>query len=801
MKIQFTFKHLTLLITLAASEGLAESITIFDKDILEARGIPSSVSNYFQGTSRFLPGINHPDLVVNGNHRGTVSVRFSEEGYLCADAFFMKAAGLIMPKSSETINETMNDKNRACPLLPIDITAKLQPGRNRVELLAPTQLINNDAPKIEYFNGGSAAMLNYNIQLTGNHGQGDRSHSFYASTESGFNINNWIVRSIDSYYNHSGYNTKFHHKSAWMQHTFQYLKSTVQAGQLMLNSPLFSAPVFYGIQVMPESSLLKRTDGVHVSGIAISTSRVEVRQGGSLIYSILVPGGEFVLSNLPVNNFSQDLEVTVIENSGERQSFIVPSSTFSSNFVPIQQDWTFSAGRYKVNKGSKNRPIFNKRSFVSATATFPIKTLHTNITTGLMASQQYTSAGINAKTSIWKGTLSYVQFLGARDKHTGKKGSITQIGHSMEFGDSLTATLSTAFHTVGFSYLTDVIQPNISLNNLQHRLYSASLGWRNDMLGCFFLGLSRIKRFDNTIENYPTLSWSNNIGPAMVSLNISYRNKKSEDNMHYLYISLPIGKTHTSFSTIKEGSLSRTSTNISRQLSDTIAYSIGTSAANNQQYSFNGSLNLQPYYTRLYSNYSYNGRGSHSWSASISGSVMHDGIGILFSPYTLRDTFGVVNVSGLKDAKIQTPAGTVWTNRSGRATVPFVTPYSSSRVELITQGLPHNVEINNLTSTTKSGRGSVSQFDLKVKRYKKILLRVNDINGEPFPQGMTVLDKDGRYLTITGADSYIYLDATDSKNNLSIEYNNGHRCTLNFTVNFKLPKNNDTIETIPVICE
>lgn len=797
MKKHLILARFILLLSTSVTDGIAQSITMFDTDILRARGISDSVAIYLQGSSRFYPGINHPTLVVNGNKRGTIPVTFNNKGDLCVNDMFLKAAGIFIPKS----NESLTLQDHICKSLPIGINVKLQPGLNRVEILVPPQWIDdNNATKKTYVNGGSAALLNYNFYITnGNNGLHQRSNKFYAYTESGFNFDNWIVRSYDSYSSQCD-STKFQHQAAWIQRTFNSLKSTLQAGQLTLNNPLFSAPSFNGIQVMQENALIKTNNNVQVIGISYSNSMVKVHQGGVLIYSTLVPSGKFILNNLPLNNFSQDLEVTIIENNGWKRRFIVSASSFISNFTPIQESWTFAIGQPRNTRNGLN----NLKSYGFITASFPIKTSHSsNITTGIMLAQHYTSAGLNAKIRLWKGTSTYLRFLAAKDRRTGTKGIITQAGHSMALGDTLLATLSTSFYTLGFRYLTDIPQSNVSRYNQQQRFYSANLGWNNKILGYFSIGLVRTKRFDNTIENYPTLNWSRNIGSAHVSINISSHNNEHVDNMYYLNVNLPLGKIYTNFSANKEGNNTNISTNINHKISDTISYSIGTSVTNNNKYhDFNSSIYLQSRYGRIYGNYNYNGHENHSWSISMNGSMIHDGYGMLFSPYSVRDTFGVISVIGLDNAQIATSAGTVWTNKNGRAVVPSVTPYNQSYVELINQGLPRNVEVNNLRSVTKASRGSVSNFSLKVKRNRKILLQVTDQYGNLFQQGMAVLDKHGRYLSITGADSYIYLDRIHIRNGLLIEDDNGNRCALSLRVNTKQLKEDEPYEivSVPAVC-
>lgn len=773
----------------------AQSLTNFNTDIIRARGIPASVATYFQTSARFLPGVNHPTLVVNGNSRGTLSVNFSDQGTLCADERFLKAAGILTQQPDSRVS----DQNNLCPSLPASIEAKLQPGRNRIELLVPPQLLDNRESEPLYVSGGRASLLNYSLFAVSNHTPRYTSQTFYGSTESGFNFDNWVIRSHDLY-SGQGNQAQFKHQSAWIKRTFPDIKSTLQAGQLYLNSPLFSAPSFNGFQLMPETALIKTDNGIRVSGIAPSAARVEVRQGGTLIYSTLVPPGHFVLENLPLISLSQDLEVSVIENTGEQRRFIVPATSFATNFMPVQRRWTFAAGKHRdTGYGTTD---LNSNGFITATATLPVRALQSNMTAGILAAQHYTSAGLNASTQLWKHSSSYLRLLVARDARTGTQGTVTQAGHNMLLSENLSGDVSAAFYSAGFRHLTDRPRSDASRRSLQKRLYSTKLEWNNEVLGAFSFGLTRTERFDGSAENYPVINWSRSFGNANVSLTMEPHSGQRDENRYYLNISLPLGRAYASFSATQEGRYTRASLNASQQVNEYVSYSLGTSTLDNRfrRYGFNGSLNLRPLYTSLYAGYSYNGHNSHSWSGSMNGGVVYDGQGLLFSPQSVSDTFGIVSLPELPGAKIQTPAGTVWINGSGRAAVPSITPYQRSHVELVTHGLPRNVEVRNALSVTEAGRGSVSRVSLKAERHRKILLQVTRPDGKIFPQGMAVLDARGNYLSITGSDSDIYLAAEHTGNGVVIEDDNGQRCTLDFILNSLPPKDDAPYETIPAIC-
>src|SRR5690606_2602826 len=76
----------------------------------------------------------------------------------------------------------------------------LRPGNEEVALLVPTDaLLDVRRDSGSYARGGTAALLNYDIQAINSHSRADTSRYMSASTEVGFNLGDWIVRSRQLY--------------------------------------------------------------------------------------------------------------------------------------------------------------------------------------------------------------------------------------------------------------------------------------------------------------------------------------------------------------------------------------------------------------------------------------------------------------------------------------------------------------------------------------------------------------------------------------------------------------------------
>ncbi|MCV5752798.1 fimbria/pilus outer membrane usher protein, partial [Escherichia coli] len=99
------------------------------------------------------------------------------------------------------------------------------------------------------------------------------------------------------------------------------------------------------IEIAPDNALQTSGSGVQVTGIAnTSQARVEIRQQGVLIHSILVPAGAFTIPDVPVRNGNSDLNVTVVETDGSSHNYIVPSTLFNQH-VESFQGYRFAIGR------------------------------------------------------------------------------------------------------------------------------------------------------------------------------------------------------------------------------------------------------------------------------------------------------------------------------------------------------------------------------------------------------------------------------------------------------------------------
>lgn len=309
---------------LLALPAQAREVT-FDTDILASRGISKNLADYFSDAPRFLPGSHTVAIKINGMEKGSLAVRFNEEGQLCVDEDFLSATGL-MPISIGK-NEACHDLRATYP----SAVVNPMPNSESLELYVPAQALDNGflSPQ-NFIKGGTAGLFNYNLFSSRNDVSGGDSSTYsQASLEAGLNIAEWTLRSR---YMLTDDNGEYQSDSlyTYAEHVFQQQKVRVQVGQINVSSSLFSGASIDGVQFLPEQNLQQDIPGVTINGIARThQARVEVRQSGQLIYTAPVNAGPFTLDNVPVVRSNADLNVSVVETDGSTTRFIVPASSFN----------------------------------------------------------------------------------------------------------------------------------------------------------------------------------------------------------------------------------------------------------------------------------------------------------------------------------------------------------------------------------------------------------------------------------------------------------------------------------------
>lgn len=765
------------------SAAAAAPLAGFDAETLRLRGIDPQLALYLAETARFTEGRHPVRLTVNGQPRGRIDARFDDSGALCFDPALAADAGLV---------EGSDDCSAFIARFP-DTQVELRPASGEVELwVPPAAVVEAPVALGDFTTGGVAGLLNYDIQGLFNQFDSQRSQFWSASTEAGFNAGDWIVRSRQLYANSSG-QSRSQHLEAYAQRTFAAQQAVLQLGQINLFNPVLAGARIDGVQWASEPALRGQQGNVRLSGIAATRARVEVHQGGALIYSTVVPPGPFELTAITQLDSRRDAQLTVIEADGERRTVTVLSSSLGAS-LPAS-GFSFGAGQVRDFGATTQSPWV-----LSGGWSQPI-TPTASLSNGLMLAADYQSLGTGLSATPWPGAQWQGVLQGSRADTSGLQGSWSL---SQALGSDWNTQFAYAQQTAGHRELSDAFLIDRSLLASRYRTqYTFGLGWSHEWLGSLNAGYSQSTLFDNQRSGRAFAAWGQQWGAASLSLNAEWQLQGDGGlgNALYLSASLPIGeRRRLRASASSSGGRERFGLALQEQVNERVAYRVGGERTSHDgALDFNGGLSLLPGATQLDLGYASYGQGNESYNFGARGGLLAHADGITLSAYPLRDTFALLGVGEVPDVRIETPGGSVWTDRNGRAVIAQLAPYGRSTVEVVTSSLPRNVDLRQGAAQIQAGRGAVPmlQFDTLVTR--RALLTAVDETQQPLPLGALVLGKDGALVTLVQDDGLIFVPDVLGHPSLKVQREGLPPCELHF----ELPPEADTgayFETAAATC-
>lgn len=731
------------------------------------------MAEYFRDSARFSPGQHWVNLLVNGRLQGRALADFDAQGQLCFTRSLLEVAMVTLPRNRP-------DTPRCIDVLAIhpQTHVTLAPDRAQVELLMPGSALRAQVSTLDYQEGGTAGLFNYDLLGLQNESAGQRSGYLSATTEWGINLDGTLLRSRQSFSRSDG-GQNFQQQQVYAQRTLAGRAATVQAGQINLLGSAFSAAALTGIQWFPELALRPSGQGAApIEGIANSPARVEVRQGGALIHDTLVPAGPFSLTGVTRFNGRGDLEVTVIEEDRTRRSFSVPLAALSV--------WQPDAPGLSVGLG-------RVRTFAAAEQQTPLLATASQawnigprslLSGGLMLTDGgYQASAWTFNTRLGPETSLNLSGVASRVAQEGLLGSRVTLGLTTRPLPKLALSANWQEQSRDYREVSDSFRTT-STDELgrPRQQIGLSLGWADEHWGSFTLGHSQSELHRGARSHYLTAGWGRKWAALSLDLNgqrsVGGRSTDrmgeamtfSDDTTVVFTASLALGRqrsVRTSLS--QQGDRTRLDTTYSDRHGPSLDYRIGASRSlDTHQQSFTANLGWHGSASRNRLGYSRSDHGL-SYNGQISGGVAVHGGGVTFSPYQLGDTFGVAKVGDLAGVRLLTPDGLVRTDRSGQAVIARMNAYQPTQVSLQTASLPRTVDIDNGHRAVIAGRGSVQRLDFGVSAARRVMLRITDSQGQPIAKGLTLLDEAGRYVTLVVNDGKVFVNDYQPERKLRVQ--------------------------------
>lgn len=747
----------------------------FDTQALKSNGLDPALAEYFANTPLFTPGSHNISLTINGAKSGNVLTFFNASGQLCVDKDFLKNAGL----------KQMLRKG-GCPQLQQywrTATVTLKPETDEIEIVVPPEALDEESHR-QYadISGGTAGLLNYSAFGSHSHYDTFNRDNFQGRMEIGFNAGDWIVRSTQILTD--GSDEKFNSESlyTYAQRTFSDYGVMFQGGEINIANSRFSAPTLYGIQFIPDNTLQPREkSGIDVTGIArTAQARVEIRQGGQLIYSTLVPAGFFTLKDVPIINGNTDLKVKVAENDGSESSFTVAAASFRGNSVGRPTGFSFSAGRVKELDTRFTQP------WVIAVSNGWSVHKRVNLYTGMiMADNHYYGFSANMDAMPMQHLRTSLGLLGSIDNRSQTDGDKATLDISYSLPYNLGLTLGGSYGTPDYREMNELYDDDTDFSATKYDT-NVGISWSHDVLGYFSISYYRSEAWKQDFDSrHITTSWSKTF--KYFTVNVNWQSDVSHDtssdgDMVYASISIPLGRgnTNNTWYREREGKASYGS-RISGSINDNNSYTVGASRDHdNETTSWDTSLSSNLRYTSLGLSASGDNGNSSSYSATLNGGVVAHRDGVTFSPYAVNDTFAIIAMDKpVAGVEIGTPTGPVWTDKWGHAVAPSLSPYQVTSLNLNTQSLPGNIDVNNGRATLRASHGAVAKWQFTTLSQRRILLTIVNSEGKPLPKGTTIVSQTGEYVTTVPEDGMIFLNDISADQTLYAKLNQS-RCQLDF---------------------
>ncbi|WP_213878664.1 fimbria/pilus outer membrane usher protein [Pseudomonas sp. dw_358] len=791
---------LLLALSLGAGEALAvQERAEFDAELLRQRGIDPRLADYFSAAPRFSPGVHQVKLVVNGRGRGSVNARFDDNGELCIDAALLQAGGLKSPESDGALACASFTRRFALTQV------HLRPEVGEVELVVPDEALREAPRDLSGFSsGGVAGVFNYELLGISSQSAHGSNRSTSARLEAGFNAGDWIVRSNQLYTDSNGV-AQMQHIDAYAQRTFAGLGAVVQVGEIQLRNPVLSGAQITGVQVMDEQGLRTPGELAQVQGIAQGPARVEVRQGNNLIYTTVVPGGPFLLRDVPRVSQRSALDVTVIEADGNTHGF-----TVSAAEAGIE---TPSSG-YVVGVGQlRNLADAPQDTVVSAGWTGSLGR-QSSLSTGAMLSNNYTSSGASLGHQPWVGAQVRADLVATRSAAERVSGVQTRLSASQDLGQGWSINGALTEQSQGYRELLDsAYRTGDERANLRpQRQWNGGLSWSDTGLGSFSAAYSQSSQFDGSSSSRLSAAWSKAFKHASVTLtaerDLTPRTSWEDERRVggggtalYASVSVPLGgrkRLRTSYSDSNERQ--RISTSFSDAPSDALSYRVSADRnLTTGRDGFSTGVSMVPRYAQLDLGYSGDGEDLHSVNGGLRGGLVVQGDGVTPSAYPVGDTFAVVKVGEAAGVRVQTPSGPVWTDGQGRAVVPRLSAYRRDVIEVLPSSLPRNMDLDEGVQQVRAGRGAVERLDFGVTVTRRVLLQATGASGEPLPAGASVVNEQDEVLGLVGDDATVFIANAVDIGRLYVSSPLLPRCQLQFDLPAKVTTDG-LYETVPAIC-
>ncbi|NUU38979.1 fimbria/pilus outer membrane usher protein [Pseudomonas sp. C2B4] len=807
-------------IAFAAEEEEAAPVT-FNTSFIQGRGQPVDLKQFIEGNS-VLPGTYRVDIYVNRNLSGRQDITFQQQDNgdvtPCLTLSMLRQYGVDLDKLVAEGTLSADADTGSCvdvkALIP-EFSSEYEPNVLRLHLGVPqammSRLSRGYVDPALWDEGVTAAFTDYSLNASRRKNDYATTDSLAANFRTGLNIGPWRLRNESSYSKGSDTPGVFNSNRNYAQRDITSLRSQLTLGQTYSDSEIFDSVRYKGAQLSSDLGMLPDSERGYapvIRGVANSNATVEVKQNGFNLYTTTVSSGPFELTDIYPSGSNGDLEIVITEADGEVRTF---TQAFASLPILVRRgSWRYSldVGQYDSLNDEGNSPFFSAGNLVYG--------LTDNTTTfgGLMFSDGFSAANLGVGFNTPAGAISVD---GTQSNSTSQLGRNT--GQSLRFLYSKTLNLTgTTFTLAGYRYSTEGyrtfsehVDDNTRELNEQPkgRAKSRFNLSANQVLGDGY-GSLYVSASDQTYWNLPgqtrtfQAGYSNYWKRANYSFDITHTkfadnqsafsgqgSSRSSDTQATFSISFPLGDDgrapRANFSAANDSSGTSSRANVSGYVAgrDDLNFSVGASRGVTGTYSGDAQVSAKTPYANLGAGYS-QGDSYKSGNLSARGSVVAHAGGINFGQ-SVGETFVLAEVENTPGVQVGRYAG-VKTGSNGYAVIPNAQPYRGNFVNLNTQDLGAEIELESTSQQVIPRRGSITRATFKAKSGMRLEATFNYLNGK-VPFGAVVEDESGLQLAVVDPRQTALLLVEKTEGTLRVKWAD-QSCTAQYVMSEKVAGEN-----------
>jgi len=661
--------------------------------------------------------------------------------------------------------------------------------------------------------GVTAFFTNYQANFNRNRRDGSDSDYGYLSLRSGLNVRGWRLRNDSVLSRASGQSNSFRSQRTWLEHDIRRWNAKLSLGDLYTSGEILDSVRFRGVQVATDLGMWpteRQGYAPVVRGIAETNATVEIRQNGSLIYSIPVPAGAFEINDLPSSGSNGDLHVRILEADGRVREFTQSFATLPVMARPGSLRYSLSAGEYRGTSTDEVSPTLVQGSLVYG--------IRNNLTAfgGALAAEDYQAINLGVGTNSRIGGIS-LDVTQSRSKsatgptHQGQNVRLLYAKTLTDTGTTLTMA-GYRYSTEGyrsFSEHLDDQRRNDDAIARRHQKSRVDLNV-NQLLprnGSLYLSLG-----ETSYWNLPgrTRTWrfgyAGSVGQLSYNLAVS-RDRDPvagrEDTQVNASFSVPLGgssrspRLHASATSSRNGA-DQVQASLSGYLdrNNTASYSVQANHDEGHGSSSGASLLWDTPMARLGTRYQQGG-GTRHFDASASGSlVVHRGGMTLGQP--VGETFGLLEVPKARGVGVVGWNG-VRTNRRGYAVVPYLQPYRMNWLNVDTEKLGGDIEVLGESPRLVPTRGAVVKARYGAEVGRRVQFVVRQANGTPVPFGAMAYGDQDKVLGMVDNQSRVLVFGVPEQARVELRWGDDARCVAAYV----LPKKDNTLtyDRVELTCQ